>query len=449
MNSRGVAFAGWIFTGILLPAPQGGFYLRFMRTFDIPESYRSPVIGKVKALRKVADPRKQDLSPTVLDFGTVRFVLPRHFGFCFGVENAIEIAYKAVAENPGKRLWLLSQMIHNPEVNADLESQGIGFLMDTEGGIITPFEALSSDDVVIVPAFGTTLELEERLQVIGVDIQRYNTTCPFVEKVWKRAAQLGDKDYTVIIHGKPKHEETRATFSHSSAHAKSLVVKNMGEAEVLAGFIRGDRDWSEFDAHFADRTSAGFSVPEDLERFGVVNQTTMLASDTQAIADHLKQALEVRDGGSADRFANTRDTLCYATLDNQTATSGALDALAGKADLAVVVGGYNSSNTSHLVELCEEVMPTWFVRGADEFAESGRLGHFDLHAGERKESGDWWPESTREPGVTTVLLTSGASCPDSAVDRVLQKILERAGGGRAVDDVLQQFEQEQANLGSA
>ena len=313
MNSRGVAFAGWIFTGILLPAPQGGFYLRFMRTFDIPESYRSPVIGKVKALRKVADPRKQDLSPTVLDFGTVRFVLPRHFGFCFGVENAIEIAYKAVAENPGKRLWLLSQMIHNPEVNADLESQGIGFLMDTEGGIITPFEALSPDDVVIVPAFGTTLELEERLQVIGVDIQRYNTTCPFVEKVWKRAAQLGDKDYTVIIHGKPKHEETRATFSHSSAHAKSLVVKNMGEAEVLAGFIRGDRDWSEFDAHFADRTSAGFSVPEDLERFGVVNQTTMLASDTQAIADHLKQALEVRDGGSADRFANTRDTLCYAT----------------------------------------------------------------------------------------------------------------------------------------
>ena len=123
-------------------------------------------------------------------------------------------------------------------------------------------------------------------------------------------------------------------------------------------------------------------LPEDLERFGVVNQTTMLASDTQAIADHLKQALEVRDGGSADRFANTRDTLCYATLDNQTATSGALDALAGKADLAVVVGGYNSSNTSHLVELCEEVMPTWFVRGADEFAESGRLGHFDLHAGE-------------------------------------------------------------------
>ena len=254
-----------------------------MRTFDIPESYRSPVIGKVKALRKLADPRKRDLTPSVLDFGSVRFVLPRHFGFCFGVENAIEIAYKAVAENPGKRLWLLSQMIHNPEVNADLESQGIGFLMDTEGGIITPLDSLRSDDVVIVPAFGTTLELESKLKAIGVDIQEYNTTCPFVEKVWKRSEQLGRKDYTVIIHGKPKHEETRATFSQSSAFAKSLVVKNMEEAKVLADFIRGDRDWSGFEDHFAGRSSAGFSVPEDLSRFGVVNQTTMLASDTQAI----------------------------------------------------------------------------------------------------------------------------------------------------------------------
>lgn len=420
----------------------------FMRTFDIPESYRSSVIGKVKALRKLADPRKRDLTPSVLDFGTVRFVLPRHFGFCFGVENAIEIAYKAVAENPGKRLWLLSQMIHNPEVNADLESQGIGFLMDTEGGIITPFESLRSDDVVIVPAFGTTLELESKLKAIGVDIQRYNTTCPFVEKVWKRSEQLGRKDYTVIIHGKPKHEETRATFSQSSAFAKSLVVKNMEEAKVLADFIRGDRDWSGFDDHFAGRSSAGFSVPEDLARFGVVNQTTMLASDTQAIADHLKQALRERDAGSDERFASTRDTLCYATLDNQTATTGALEAMGSESDLAVVVGGYNSSNTSHLVELCEERMPTWYVSGADEFAEDGSLGHFDMHNAQRKETKGWWPGASGSGGVLTVLLTSGASCPDSAVDRVLQKILERAGGGRDVDDVLQQFEQEQSNLGS-
>lgn len=417
-----------------------------MRTFDIPETYRSPVIGKVKALRKLGDPRKRDMTPSVLDFGVVRFVLPRHFGFCFGVENAIEIAYKAVAENPGKRLWLLSQMIHNPEVNADLESQGIGFLMDTEGGIITPFEELRPEDVVIVPAFGTTVEWERRLEALGVDIQKYNTTCPFVEKVWKRAAQLGEKEFTVVIHGKPKHEETRATFSHSSVHARSLVIKDMAEAERLAMFIRGERPWSEFAEAFEGRTSPGFRVPQDLDRFGVVNQTTMLASDTQAIADLLKRALEARDGGSSERFANTRDTLCYATLDNQTATFSAMDAEGESADFAVVVGGYNSSNTSHLVELCEERMPTWFVRGADEFAEDGSLGHFDLARHERRVTENWW-DSVRSPGrVPTVLLTSGASCPDSAVDRVLQHILQRAGGGRDVEDVLRQFEQEQANL---
>lgn len=418
-----------------------------MRTFDIPEFYRSPVIGKVKAIRKAGDPRKRELGPSVLDFGSVRFILPRHFGFCFGVENAIEIAYKAVAENPGKRLWLLSQMIHNPEVNADLESQGIGFLMDTEGRTITPMDALNSEDVVIVPAFGTTLEIEQRLVDLGVDIQRYNTTCPFVEKVWKRAAQLGEKAYTVVIHGKPRHEETRATFSHSSANAKSLVIKDMGEAEVLAQFIRGERDWSGFDAEFAGRMSEGFAVPADLQRFGVVNQTTMLASDTQAIADHLKSALEYRDGGSDAQFANTRDTLCYATLDNQTATAQALEMARKQADLAVVVGGYNSSNTAHLVELCEEELPTWFIRGADELQADGRLGHFDLARGERVESAGWWPAQFRG-AVPTVLLTSGASCPDSAVDRVLQMIVQRTGGGRDVDDVLRDFAQQQATLGA-
>lgn len=418
-----------------------------MRTFDIPEFYRSPVIGKVKALRKTGDPRKRNLAPSVLDFGTVRFILPRHFGFCFGVENAIEIAYRAVAENPGKKLWLLSQMIHNPEVNADLESQGIGFLMDTEGNTITPMEALSAEDVVIVPAFGTTLEIESKLEAIGVDIQRYNTTCPFVEKVWKRAAQLGAKDYTVVIHGKPRHEETRATFSHSSAHAKSLVIKDMKEAEVLASYIRGERDWSAFAQDFEGRMTPGFKVPEDLEGFGVVNQTTMLASDTQAIADHLKAAVEVRDGGSDDRFANTRDTLCYATLDNQTATASALDMARNAADVAFVVGGYNSSNTSHLVELCEEILPTWFIRGAGEFQEDGALCHFDLKASKLSKSDSWWPSEFRSK-APTVLLTSGASCPDSAVDRVLQHIVEHCGGGRDVDDVLRQFAQEQATLGA-
>ena len=409
-----------------------------MRTFDIPETYRSPVIGKVKALRKLGDPRKRDLGPSVLDFGTVRFVLPRHFGFCFGVENAIEIAYKAVAENPGKRLWLLSQMIHNPEVNADLESQGIGFLMDTEGGIITPFEALSPEDVVIVPAFGTTLELEEKLKAIGVDIQRYNTTCPFVEKVWKRSAKLATSDYTIVIHGKPQHEETRATFSHARGSGHALVIKNMAEAEVLCDFIEGKRPLDDFWKHFEGRASDGFDPAEHLERVGVVNQTTMLASDTQAISDRIKVSIEAK-ATDGEAFANTRDTLCYATNDNQQATQAALTA--ARLDTAVVVGGYNSSNTSHLVELCEEQVPTFFVRNEKEFMPDGLLKHFDWRSGLHQETMDPWPVG-KDGEVPTVLLTSGASCPDATVDRVMHAILDRYPGSKDVEDVLIAFEQE-------
>ena len=162
-----------------------------MRSFDIPDFYRSPIISRVKARRKALDPRKQDFAPTVLDFGTVRIQLARHFGFCFGVENAIEISYKAIAENEGKRIFLLSQMIHNPEVNADLQSRGVRFLQDTMGKPLVPLEDLQPEDVVIVPAFGATVELEQTLVAKGIDVQKYNTTCPFVEKVWKRSAQLG------------------------------------------------------------------------------------------------------------------------------------------------------------------------------------------------------------------------------------------------------------------
>ncbi|MEM7291744.1 MAG: 4-hydroxy-3-methylbut-2-enyl diphosphate reductase, partial [Pseudomonadota bacterium] len=173
-----------------------------MKQFDIPTFYRSGFITGLKRLRNAQDRRKSDLSPTVLDFGEVRILLARHFGFCYGVENAIEISYRALEENPGKRLFLLSQMIHNPHVNEDLQGRGIQFLMDTAGNRLVDWSSLSSDDVVIVPAFGTTLEIEEELKGLGVSLQKYNTTCPFVEKVWKRSTKLGSQGYTVVIHGK-------------------------------------------------------------------------------------------------------------------------------------------------------------------------------------------------------------------------------------------------------
>ncbi len=219
-----------------------------MRSFDIPEFYRSPIITQVKAQRKARDPRKQDFSPTLLDFGGVRIQLARHFGFCFGVENAIEISYKAISENPGKRIFLLSQMIHNPEVNDDLQSRGVRFLQDTSGVPLVSMDALTAEDVVIVPAFGTTVEMAAMLEAKGVDVQTYNTTCPFVEKVWKRSSQLGSEDFTIIIHGKPTHEETRATFSHASTSGHALVVKvgamdgfSAGRSGCILGGVHGPR----------------------------------------------------------------------------------------------------------------------------------------------------------------------------------------------------------------
>ncbi|OYW18443.1 MAG: 4-hydroxy-3-methylbut-2-enyl diphosphate reductase [Sphingobacteriales bacterium 12-47-4] len=370
-----------------------------MKSFEIPEMYRSPLITAVKQKRKEEDKLKKDFSPTLLDFGTLRIHLARHFGFCYGVENAIEIAFRTIAENPDKRIFLLSEMIHNPQVNADLQSYGITFMQDTYGKQLIPFESLTADDIVVIPAFGTTLEIEEKLRKIGIQIEKYNTTCPFVEKVWNRSEQIARKDYTIVIHGKPRHEETRATFSHASFYAASIVVKDMNQAIELGKYISGDI--------------------RDLQKIGVVNQTTMLASDTQAIADHLKQVMIATYQPAPDqisaRFADTRDTLCYATNDNQSAVYGMLET---KADLAIVVGGYNSSNTSHLVELCEEKLPTYFIRDESKLLSKEEIEHFDFHHKLEKNTKHYLPEKT----PVDILITSGASCPDAIVERVIKRL---------------------------
>src|SRR4051812_15054922 len=207
-----------------------------MKTFNVPIIYRSPLITAVKQRRKQLDKLKKDFSPTLLDFGPIQIYLARHFGFCYGVENAIEIAFRTIDENPGKRIFLLSEMIHNPQVNADLQEKGVRFLQDTHGKQVIPFEEVSGDDVVLIPAFGTTLEIERKLQAKGIQTEKYNTTCPFVEKVWNRGEQLAKKGYSTVIHGKPKHEETRATFSHASYHTPTVVVNDMKETIVLAKY---------------------------------------------------------------------------------------------------------------------------------------------------------------------------------------------------------------------
>jgi 4-hydroxy-3-methylbut-2-en-1-yl diphosphate reductase len=328
----------------------------------------------------------------------LQIYLARHFGFCYGVENAIEIAFRTIDENPGKRIFLLSEMIHNPKVNADLLERGVQFLQDTSGNMLIPFEDLTTEDIIIIPAFGTTLAMEERINALGISTKKYNTTCPFVEKVWNRGEQIAKKNYSVIVHGKPTHEETRATFSH--------------------------------------RYSAGFDIEKDLTRVGVINQTTMLASDTQGIADFIKsimmQKYALNETNIAEHFADTRDTLCYATNDNQSAVYGLLQQ---EADMAIVVGGYNSSNTSHLVELCEEKLQTYFINGADKITAENNIFHYDLHKHTEKETLAFLPNKT----PLKILITSGASCPDAIVEDIIKKICSLRGCTNNLEELMKEF----------
>lgn len=409
-----------------------------MKKFEIPSFYKSPIIGRLKDMRKIQDPRKQDFSPHILDFGAVRFVIPRHFGFCYGVENAIEIAFRTVEEHPKQRVFLLSEMIHNPRVNKDLQELGIQFIMDTGGQQLIPWEALNSEDIILIPAFGTTIEIEQRLIEMGIETKKYNTTCPFVEKVWKTSAKLGKQDYTVVIHGKFTHEETRATFSHSQEDAPSIVVQDMGEAKLLAQYIEGKMAREVFDKYFAHRCSPNFDPERHLSKIGVVNQTTMLASDTQGIADFLKETMKGLYGEESlkHHFADTRDTLCYATNDNQKATQGMLET-AHEAAFAIVVGGYNSSNTSHLVELCEEALPTYFIAGADKILSSALISHFDWRKKEELTTTGFMPTSHENP--ITIMVTSGASCPDITVDEVLQRLISFFEDAKSIEEVMSQL----------
>jgi 4-hydroxy-3-methylbut-2-enyl diphosphate reductase len=408
------------------------------KKFDIPEKFQSPIIHKVKEANKVVDPRKKDLEPSVLDFGPVRFFVPRHFGFCYGVENAIDIAYKTVEEHPDKDIYLLSEMIHNPTVNEDLQERGVQFLFETDGTELIPIESLDEDDIVIVPAFGTTLEIQEKLKNQGIDPYEYNTTCPFVEKVWRRGKQLGKKGYSLVIHGKHRHEETRATFSHSADHSECVVVLNPEEAKILADIMTGDRPKSDFEKYFGHKSTDGFDPHDDLEHFGVINQTTMLATETEEVMEILKEAA-IKKYGKADildHFADTSDTLCYATNENQSATLALAETAA---DLAIVVGGYNSSNTMHLVEILEETFPTYHVRDAEELISDSKIKHFNQWDKELKQTENWLP-STDKP--IDIAITSGASCPDVIVDEVILKILSYFGDTRAVNEVIKPFEEE-------
>ena len=403
-----------------------------MKKFEIPKIYKSSFISSIKYKRNLLDPRKKDFSPTVLDFGPVRIFMARHFGFCYGVENAIEISYKTIEENPGKRIFLLSEMIHNPGVNNDLLSKGVRFLMDTKGNQLISINELKKDYIVIIPAFGTTIEIENKLNKIGIDVHKFDTTCPFVEKVWNRSEQLGKQDYTIIIHGKYYHEETRATFSHTIRNSPSVIIRDIEEARILGAIILGEIEKADFYKIFDGKFSPGFDIERDLKRIGVVNQTTMLATETQEISEFLKKIMGKKFGSTniSDHFADTRDTLCYATNDNQEST---YELLQQKADFAVVVGGYNSSNTSHIVELCESKLKTFFISSVHDIISNKLIKHFDIRKKEETATNDFMPDKS----PVDIILTSGASCPDSVIDQVIRKFLSFFKNSKSLESVIE------------
>ena len=397
--------------------------------FDrVPNHYAGPIIQQVKDFRLAHG--KRSLSPTLLEIGHLQVLIPRHFGFCFGVERAIHMAFSTLEQHPERRTFLVSEIIHNPLVNNELKERGIEFIYDAAGNRQVAAAELSGDDIALIPAFGTTLHIEESLQQSGIDTsteeyrENYDTTRPFVSKVWKRGEELGREGYTIIIHGKYRHEETQATHSHTMEHAKTLVVLDRVEAKQVAAYITGEMAQEVFARKFAGKASEGFDPQKDLERVAVVNQTTMLAEETQEVTEILREAMRQRYGeGDLDHHcADTNDTLCYATNQNQNATRALLRS---GADLALIVGGYNSSNTAHLVEICSAVMPSFLIANSDEIRSDQQICHFDIRAREMVESRDWLPGEL----PVRLIITSGASCPDILMNQVLQKVAGFYGYG--------------------
>jgi len=421
---------------------------------DSANLYQSSLCVAIKALKRSKE--RSATSPAMLDFGAVKYVLPSHFGFCLGVRNAIERAYETIAENPGKRVFMLSELIHNPFVNEDLSKRGLKYLQSDKGIALDDpktglpyWDSLTSDDIVIIPAFGARDEDKLKLIERGIALNPYDATCMLVEKVWKAAKRYGKKGYTIVIHGKAEHEETKATFSNSARYAPSVVVRNLEEAKVLEKIMLvsdSDEKRRLFEP-FADRATVGFDPVEHLEKLAFVNQTTLLRNETIKIIDFLSNTVKKRYGsGEVEQhveLSSKGDTLCYATQVNQDALAKALDA---DVDVALVVGGKNSSNTFQLHRLCADRFGenAHYIQSEANIESANQIQHFVFpYIPSGPKTGalvtrDFLPD--RKP--LTVLLTGGASCPDG----ILQQIINRINGFfpsdhiRSVEEVLKDLE---------
>ncbi len=348
--------------------------------------------------------------------GNTTIHLAKAFGFCYGVERAIDLAYAARKVFPDRRIFLLGEIIHNPDVNAQIEAMGIRPVeaRPTEA----QFQDFTAEDVVIVPAFGSEVGTVKRIREIGCQI--VDTTCGDVMSVWKRVRQNAREDVTSIIHGKAGHEETRATASQAlgAGGGHFLVVLNLAETDRVCEFLRGNVTAEEILEEFRGAYSEGFDPATHLQRVGVANQTTMLRSETEEVQRRVRVAIGDRDGGESGNF-RFFDTICGATQERQDAL---FDLLRTTLDVLLVVGGYNSSNTTHLAEIGEKAVATYFVRNADCLQSGDMIQHFDLHAKREVTTPDWLPV-----GPAVIGITAGASCPNNLIEETILRVLELRG----------------------
>jgi len=422
--------------------------------------YQSKLCLAIKTLARRHE-RTAD-NPVHLNFGPIQYVIPSHFGFCLGVKNAIERAYETLSENPNRRVFMLSELIHNPFVNADLLKRGLKYLQSEKGipyGIDGSTESrpllwdtLTPDDIVIIPAFGATDEDKIKLVKKGVAVFNHDATCMLVEKVWKAARVYGREGYTVVIHGKYEHEETKATFSNTKRYAPAVIVRNMEEAQLLGQIIKSKdcKLKEDFYRIFAGKHTPNFDVDKDLERIAVVNQTTLLVNETREIIAHLRECFSARYGSDE---ANVRvggsgrsDTLCYATQVNQDALAKALEQ---EVDAAFVIGGRNSSNTYQLYRLCAEKLKdkAFFIQSEENIHSLESVEHFVFPAKHLDTSANrfvtkpLWPEGLSKT-PHKILITGGASCPDGIIQQVIHRInsFVPPQSLRTIDEVLKSLE---------
>ncbi|GEP44057.1 4-hydroxy-3-methylbut-2-enyl diphosphate reductase [Brevifollis gellanilyticus] len=380
---------------------------------EVETHYRSPLVETIRA------------QGSVLQIGSTTVRLAREFGFCYGVERAIDLAYAARRVFADKRVFLLGEIIHNPEVNRQLTEMGI--ISIPVGKHEEEVAKLTSDDVVIVPAFGAETDLMKLISSRGCMV--VDTTCGDVMSVWKRVRGYAKGGFTSVIHGKASHEETRATSSRAigdNGNGHYLVVLTLSDVDFVCDYIRKGGDKQAFLQRFsaASACSPGFDPDLHLTRVGVANQTTMLKSETEEIQRRLQKAIEDRDGAGSPNF-QVFDTICGATQDRQ---DGLFHLLRQPLDILLVVGGYNSSNTTHLVEIGEQQLPTFFIRTAECLTSLEQIVHFDLHLKAEKTSYSGKLADTTNP--ITIGITAGASCPNNLIEDTLLRIF----GLRGIDE---------------